>query len=55
MGAPRNTKWLNVTQTQQMFEQLSLAYDFGIQRMWILNVGDLKPMEYPILSVFRMP
>ena len=31
-----------------MFEQLSLAYDFGIQQMWILNVGDLKPMEYPI-------
>ena len=48
VGAPRNTKWLNVTQTQQMFEQLSLAYDFGIQRMWILNVGDLTPMEYPI-------
>lgn len=48
VGAPRNTKWLNVTQTQQMYEQLSLAYDFGIQRMWILNVGDLKPMEYPI-------
>ena len=48
VGAPRNTKWLNVTQTQQMFEQLSLAYDYGIQRLWILNVGDLKPMEYPI-------
>ena len=48
VGAPRNTKWLNVTQPQQMFEQLSLAYDHGIQRMWILNVGDLKPMEYPI-------
>ena len=48
VGAPRNSKWLNVTQTQQMFEQLSLAYDFGINRMWILNVGDLKPMEYPI-------
>ena len=48
VGAPRNSKWLNVTQTQQLFEQLSLAYDFGIQRMWILNVGDLKPMEYPI-------
>ena len=48
VGAPRNSKWLNVTQTQQMFEQLSLAYDFGIERLWILNVGDLKPMEYPI-------
>jgi len=48
VGAPRNSKWINITQTQQMFEQLSLAYDHGIQRMWILNVGDLKPMEYPI-------
>ncbi len=48
VGAPRNTKWLNATQTQQMAEQLMLAYDHGIERMWILNVGDLKPMEYPI-------
>ena len=54
VGAPRNTKWLNVTQTQQMFEQLSLAYDHGIQRMWILNVGDLKPMEYPITLFMDM-
>ena len=54
VGAPRNSKWLNVTQTQQMFEQLSLAYDFGIQRMWILNVGDLKPMEYPITLFMDM-
>ena len=48
VGAPSNSKWINITQTQQMFEQLSLAYDFGIERLWILNVGDLKPMEYPI-------
>ncbi|MGN1263458.1 MAG: glycosyl hydrolase 115 family protein [Prevotella sp.] len=48
VGAPRNYKWINVTQTQQMLEQLKLAFDFGIERMWMLNVGDLKPMEYPI-------
>lgn len=48
VGAPRNTKWLNVTPTQNMWEQLSLAYEFGIQKLWVLNVGDLKPMEYPI-------
>ena len=54
VGAPRNTKWLNVTQTQQMFEQLSLAYDFGIEKLWILNVGDLKPMEYPITLFMDM-
>ena len=48
VGAPRNSKWLNVTPSQNMWEQLSLAYNNGIERMWILNVGDLKPMEYPI-------
>lgn len=48
VGAPRNTKWLNVTPAQNMWEQLTLAYQNGIDRMWILNVGDLKPMEYPI-------
>ena len=48
VGAPRNSKWLNVTPSQNMWEQLSLAYNNGIDGMWILNVGDLKPMEYPI-------
>ena len=48
VGAPRNTKTLNVTPIQNMWEQLSLAYENGIQKLWILNVGDLKPMEYPI-------
>ncbi len=48
VGAPRNSKWLNVTPIQNMWEQLSLALEYGIDRMWILNVGDLKPMEYPI-------
>lgn len=48
VGAPRNSKWLNVTPTQNMWEQLTLAYDYGINRIWVLNVGDLKPMEYPI-------
>ena len=48
VGAPRNTKWINVTPIQNMWEQLQLAYEGGIQKLWILNVGDLKPMEYPI-------
>ena len=48
VGAPRNTKWINVTPIQNMWEQLQLAYNGGIRQLWILNVGDLKPMEYPI-------
>lgn len=54
VGAPRNSKWLNVTPTQNLWEQLRLAYDYGIDRMWILNVGDLKPMEFPIDFFMRM-
>ena len=48
VGAPRNSKWINATPIQNMWEQLQLAYNGGIQKLWILNVGDLKPMEYPI-------
>ena len=48
VGAPRNSKWLNVTPIQNMWEQLNLALQYGIDRIWVLNVGDLKPMEYPI-------
>ena len=48
VGAPRNSKWINASPIQHIWEQLSLAYENGIDKMWILNVGDLKPMEYPI-------
>lgn len=54
VGAPRNTKWLNVTPIQNMWEQLQLAYDYGVDKLWILNVGDLKPMEYPITLFMDM-
>lgn len=54
VGAPRNSKWLNVTPIQNMWEQLQLTYDYGVEKLWILNVGDLKPMEYPITLFLDM-
>ena len=54
VGAPRNSKWLNVSQVQRMWEQLQLTYTYGVDQLWILNVGDLKPMELPIDFWFRM-
>ena len=33
-----------------MWEQLQLTYSYGVDKLWILNVGDLKPMEYPYHS-----
>ena len=58
VGAPRNSKWLNVTPIQNMWEQLQLTWAYGVDRLWVLNVGDLKPMEYPIdlfLAMARNP
>jgi hypothetical protein len=46
-GAPRAYQWLNMTQIQHMWEQLYLTYTYGVDKMWILNVGDLKPNEFP--------
>lgn len=48
VGAPRNSKWLNVTPIQHMWDQLELTWQYGVDKLWVLNVGDLKPMEYPI-------
>lgn len=54
VGAPRNTKWLNVTPIQNLWEQMRLTYDYGVDKLWVLNVGDIKPMEYPITLFLDM-
>lgn len=54
VGAPRNSKWLNVSPIQHVWEQLQLTYSYGVDKLWVLNVGDLKPMEYPITLFMDM-
>ncbi len=54
VGAPRNSKWLNITPIQNLWEQLQLTYAYGVDKLWVLNVGDLKPMEYPITLFLDM-
>jgi hypothetical protein len=48
VGDPRNYKWLNTNNIARVWEQLHLAKAYGADRIWIVNVGDLKPMEFPI-------
>ena len=48
VGGPRNYKWLNVSQVQRIWEQMNLTWQYGVDRIWVVNVGDIKPMEYPI-------
>lgn len=47
VGDPRNYKWINTIQLQKTWEQMTLAYDRGIQNIWLANVGDLKGLELP--------
>lgn len=48
VGGPRNYKWLNTTQIERVWEQMNLAYQYDATELWVVNVGDLKPMEFPI-------
>lgn len=48
VGGPRNYKWLNTNPIARVWEQMHLAYEYGVDKIWIVNVGDIKPMEFPI-------
>ena len=48
VGGPRNYKWLNTNPLPRIWEQMHLAHEYGANQIWIVNVGDLKPMELPI-------
>jgi len=48
VGGPRNYKWVNTNQVEKTWAQMDLAYRSGARRLWVANVGDLKPMEMPI-------
>lgn len=48
VGGPVSYRWINVTQIERVWQQMTLAYEWGVQDLWIVNVGDIKPMELPI-------
>ena len=54
VGAPRNSKWININPIPRIWEQMNLTYEYGVRKLWIVNVGDLKPMEYPITFFLDM-
>ncbi len=54
VGGPRSYKWINLTPISKIWEQMNLCYEYGVDRIWIVNVGDLKPMEYPITFFLNM-
>lgn len=47
-GGPVSYEWVNTTPIEKIWEQMSMVYDYGVRDVWVLNVGDLKPMELPV-------
>ena len=47
-GSPVSYLWINTSPLAKVWEQLTMAYDFGIQSAWIVNVGDIKNQELPL-------
>jgi len=54
LGTPHDYLWLNTTPPVLMYEELKKAYDAGADRYWLLNVGDIKPMEMGIQTFMDM-
>jgi hypothetical protein len=48
VGSPRDYKWINTVSLSKTWEQMNVASSFNTTEIWILNVGDLKPLEVPI-------
>ena len=54
LGAPHDNLWIATTAPMLMYEELLKAYTAGADRYWLLNVGDIKPMEIEIQQFFDM-
>ena len=54
VGSPRCYKWINTNPLPKIWEQMNMAYEYDANEIWVVNVGDLKPMEIPIEFFLRM-
>jgi hypothetical protein len=53
VGGPRNYKWLDTVQIEKTWQQMDLAWQRGARTIWIVNVGDIKPEEFPLCFFMR--
>jgi hypothetical protein len=47
-GGPRSYQWLNTSPLPKIWEQMTLAKQYGADRIWIVNVGHFKGYEVPM-------
>lgn len=47
-GWPVSYEWINSSYLPKIWEQMSMAYDFGVRELWMVNVGDIATQEFPL-------
>lgn len=47
-GGPISYEWQNCSRLTKTWEQMTMAYEYGVRELWIVNVGDIKGAEYPL-------
>jgi hypothetical protein len=47
-GGPRSYQWINTDPIAKIWDQMSLAKEYGADRIWIVNVGHFKGYEFPV-------
>lgn len=47
-GWPISYEWINSSYLPKIWEQMTMAYDFGVRDLWIVNVGDIATQEFPL-------
>ena len=48
VGGGRNYKWVDTVNLANTWEQLHLTYTYGVDRLWVVNCGDMKAEELPL-------
>ncbi len=54
VGGPRNYKWVNTVQIEKTWQQMDLSHQRGANALWVVNVGDIKPLEFPLAFFLDM-
>jgi hypothetical protein len=54
LGRPQPYLWLNTTPPALIWSEMTKALDYGADRIWVVNVGDIKPAEVGMDFWFRL-
>ncbi|CAI7597056.1 unnamed protein product [Penicillium pancosmium] len=54
VGAPRSYKWINSNSLGKIYHQLNEAHQRNARKIWVFNIGDIKPIEVPLTFAMSM-